>query len=325
MNGTPKAPDAFSAPNESQLTPTSLPSLTPPEQVPAHNGAGWKFLQGMDIAMQGHCQCLGRQMQTWKGSYPLGSRRGILPQQLVANAQPGLKRPDWRCPSSGQPQPQFPGQGPSHQQPEAQLEAQMKIAEAQLEENKKKRKRDGQRRKERKLEKQQKEQKHQQQQQQQQQQELQQQQQQLQQQLLQYQQLQQQQLQAQQLQAQQQSRLQSQLQSQSQSQGADHWSDLDWFANSGLGTAAIGNEQIDLLFDEMDGSDNTQREQIQAFDQMMMSSVPHPYIDTPEPWVPPPPTTFEDVFRQQDEEGGVELGPYSSMLFDQEHSTSSRG
>ncbi|EXF84262.1 hypothetical protein CFIO01_09897 [Colletotrichum fioriniae PJ7] len=186
MNGTPKGPDAFSAPNESQLTPTSLPSLTPPEQVPAHNGAGWEFLQGMDITMQGHCQCLGRQMQTWKGSYPLGSRRGILPQQLVANAQPGLKRPDWRCPSSG-------------------------------------------------------------------------------------------------------------------------------------------NEQIDLLFDEMDGSDNTQREQIQAFDQMMMSSVPHPYIDTPEPWVPPPPTTFEDVFRQQDEEDGVELGPYSSMLFDQEHSTSSRG
>ncbi|KAI3531807.1 hypothetical protein CSPX01_13878 [Colletotrichum filicis] len=280
MNGTTKAPDAFPAPNQSQLE--SLPDLTPPQQVPAHNGAGWEFLQGMNITLQGHCECLGRQMQTWKGSYSL----------------------------------------------------------SQLEENKKKRKRDGQRRKDRKLEHRQKEQQQQPQQQQQQQQQQQEDEllQLLQQQLLQYQQLQQQQLQAQQLQAQQQSQPQSQPQSQlqtlsqsqhqspqsAQSQGADHWSDLDWLVNSNLGTAAIGQGQIDLLFDEMDGSDNTQQEQAQAFDEMITSSVPPPNVDAPEPWVPPPPTTFEDVYRQQDKEGGVELGPYSAMLFDWEHSMSGR-
>ncbi|KAK7438977.1 hypothetical protein CaCOL14_010782 [Colletotrichum acutatum] len=324
MNGTNKAPDPFPAPNQSQLTPVSMPALTPPKQVPAHDGAEWEFLQGMDITMQGYFECLGRQMQTWKGSYSLDSRRGA-PQQLVANAPIGLKGPNWRSPSSGQPKPQFPGQGPSHQQPKAQLKAQMKISGSQLEENKKKRKRDGQRRKERKLEQQQKEQQQQLQKQQLQELQLQQLQQQ---QLLQYQQLQhQQQLRQQQLQAQQQSQPQSQLQSQlqsPQSQGADHWRDLDWLVNSGLGTAAMGQEQIDLLFDEMDGSDDTQQEQMQAFDQMMMSSVPHPNVDAPELWVPPPPTTFEDVFRQQDEEDGVRLGPYSSMLFGRDHSMSGR-
>ncbi|KAK1496364.1 hypothetical protein CCUS01_02709 [Colletotrichum cuscutae] len=165
MNGTTKAPDAFSAPNQSQLTPELMLGLTPPQQVPAHNGAGWEFLQGMNITLQGHCECLGRQMQTWKGSYSLDSRWGAQ-QKLV---------------------PQFPGQG----------------------------------------------------------------------------------------------------------QG-----------------------QIDLLFDEMDGSDNTQQEQAQAFDEMIMSSVPPPNVDAPGPWVPPPPTTFEDVYRQQDKEGGVEPGPYSSMASD---------
>ncbi|KAF4786096.1 hypothetical protein HER10_EVM0013351 [Colletotrichum scovillei] len=305
MNGTTKAPNASPAPNQSQLTPEAMPGLAPPQQVPAHDGAGREFLQGMNITLQGHRECLG--------SYSLDSRWGAL-QQLVANAQP-----------------QFPGQGASHQQPETQLKAQMKIAGAQLEENKKKRKRDGQRRKERKLEHRQKMQQQQQQQQQQEEQQQQQQEQQqqeeqqlqlLQQELLQFQQLQQQQLQAQQLQAQQQSQPQSQLQT--QPQGAD-WSDVDWLVNSSLGTAAIAQEQIDLLFDEMDGLDNTQQEQVQAFDQMMMSSIPFPNVDAPEPWVPPPSTTFDDVFRQQDEEAGVELGPYSSMLFGPGHSMSGSG
>ncbi|KAI3546951.1 hypothetical protein CABS03_06919 [Colletotrichum abscissum] len=85
-----------------------------------------------------------------------------------------------------------------------------------------------------------------------------------------------------------------------------------------------GQGQIDLLFDEMDGSDNTQQEQAQAFDEMITSSVPPPNVDAPEPWVPPPPTTFEDVYRQQDKEGGVELGPYSAMLSEWEHSMSGR-
>ncbi|KAK0373167.1 hypothetical protein CLIM01_09480 [Colletotrichum limetticola] len=183
MNGTTKAPDAFPAPSQSQLTSESMPGLTPSQQVPAHNGAGWEFLQGMNITLQGHCECLGRQMQTWKGSYSLDSRWGAQ-QKLVTNAQPGLKRSDWRSPLSGQ-------------------------------------------------------------------------------------------------------------------------------------------GQIDLLFDEMDGSDNTQQEQAQAFDEMIMSSVPPPNVDAPGPWVPPPPTTFEDVYRQQDEEDGVELGPYSSML-PREHSMSGR-
>ncbi|KXH47102.1 hypothetical protein CSIM01_13196 [Colletotrichum simmondsii] len=178
MNGITKAPNAFPAPNQLQLTPESMPGLTPPQQVSAHNGAGRDFLQGMNITLQGHCECLGRQMQTWKGSYSLDSRRGAL-QQLVANAQPHL------------------------------------------------------------------------------------------------------------------------------------------------GTAAIAEEQIDLLFDEMDGSGNTQQEQVQAFDQMIMLSIPN--VEAPEPWISPPSTTFEDVFRQQDEEAGVELGPYSSMLFGPGHSMSGSG
>ncbi|KXH27661.1 hypothetical protein CNYM01_12046 [Colletotrichum nymphaeae SA-01] len=235
MNGTTKAPNAFPAPNQSQLTPESMPGLTPPQQVPAHNGAGPEFLQGMNITLQGHRECLGRQMQTWKGSYSLDSRWGAL-QQLVANTQPGLKRSDWLSALSDQPQPQFPGQGASHQQPETQLKAQL----------------------------------------------------------------------------------------QTQPQGVD-WSDLDWLVNFSLGTAAIAQEQIDLLFDEMDGSDNTQQEQVQAFDQMIMSSVLSPNVDAPGPWVSSPSTTFEDVFRQQDEEAGVELGPYSSMLFGPGHSMSGSG
>ncbi|UQC84454.1 uncharacterized protein CLUP02_09951 [Colletotrichum lupini] len=87
---------------------------------------------------------------------------------------------------------------------------------------------------------------------------------------------------------------------------------------------AHGQGQIDLLFDEMDGSDNAQQEQAQAFDEMIMSSVPPPNVEAPEPWVPPPPMTFEDVYRQQDKEGGVELGPYSAMLSEWEHSMSGR-